>query len=149
MCPNLVYKICFLYDLSMGLFGVHYKSDHASEVISAVEKLTGMDRNEEGFPRTAEALSNLILHTCYMGSVNSSESAKRLAGDLAKEVGAYHFRLAIDSVVEAFLKVFSLIVGKTPRFVMHGGTHAEDLALQVRPRLVVIIIIIKAVGTRE
>lgn len=57
---------------------------------------------------------------------------------LADQVGAYHLSLTIDTVVEAVVALFTAAVtgGRRPRFRAHGGTNAENLALQVRGGLI-------------
>ena len=36
----------------------------------------------------------------------------------------------IDHIVSAFVSLASMIIGKTPKFAVHGGSRAENLALQ-------------------
>ena len=46
----------------------------------------------------------------------------------------------IDRIVDSFLTVFEFVTGKTPKFKVHGGSNAENLALQnfqARTRMVV------------
>ena len=54
------------------------------------------------------------------------------AADLSCQIGSYHVDLSMDTVVEAVVALFSLAVsgGVRPRFKAHGGTIAENLALQ-------------------
>jgi len=49
---------------------------------------------------------------------------------LGEAVGSYHLSIKIDLMVEAVVKVFTMTTKKTPKFSVHGGTNAEDLALQ-------------------
>lgn len=42
----------------------------------------------------------------------------------------YHVDLNMDTAVSAVKGIFSLVTGKTPQFKVHGGTNAENLALQ-------------------
>ncbi len=53
---------------------------------------------------------------------------------LADQIGGYHLSLTIDTVVEAVVSLFTAAVtgGRRPRFRAHGGTNAENLALQVQ-----------------
>eukprot|EP00475_Leptophrys_vorax_P032561 TRINITY_DN5040_c0_g1_i1.p1 TRINITY_DN5040_c0_g1~~TRINITY_DN5040_c0_g1_i1.p1 ORF type:complete len:716 (+),score=148.75 TRINITY_DN5040_c0_g1_i1:37-2148(+) len=81
-------------------------------------------------PKDSAELANLILHTTYMGSKNSSEDTRKRAEHLSKEIGGYHLELKIDAVFEAIVSVFTLLTGKTPKFKVFGGSHAENLALQ-------------------
>ena len=83
------------------------------------------------------------MHTSYMGTVNSSAATRQRAASLAQQIGTYHLDINIDAVVSAILSVFTLFTGKTPQFKVgarsasgdpriqvHGGTAAENLALQ-------------------
>lgn len=42
----------------------------------------------------------------------------------------YHVDLNMDTAVTAVKGIFSLITGHMPRFKVHGGSNAENLALQ-------------------
>jgi hypothetical protein len=43
---------------------------------------------------------------------------------------SYHVDLKMDTVVFAVRNLFSFVTGKTPQFRAHGGSNAENLALQ-------------------
>ncbi|KAI9346299.1 hypothetical protein BDR26DRAFT_907924 [Obelidium mucronatum] len=75
-------------------------------------------------PKDANDLCNRILHTSYMGTVNSSDETRNRAARLAKDIGSYHVNLNMDSVVSCHYW------RKSPRFKLNGGTVAENLALQ-------------------
>lgn len=80
--------------------------------------------------QTAEQLAHHLLTTVYMGTVNSSEETRTRARRLAAEIGASHLDVKVDTVVSAITSLFSLITGRTPKFKAHGGSHAENAALQ-------------------
>ena len=42
----------------------------------------------------------------------------------------YHVDLNMDTAVTAVKGIFSLVTGQIPRFKVHGGSSAENLALQ-------------------
>lgn len=44
--------------------------------------------------------------------------------------GSYHIDLNMDSVVTSLRDLFAFVTGARPRFRAHGGTAAENLALQ-------------------
>ncbi len=95
--------------------------------IADVQRIVG----DEGYvPETAVDLAHKILHTCYMGTQNSSPETRRRAKNLAQEIGAYHLDVNIDSVVDALVNLFVRIVEKKPKFKVHGGSNAENVALQ-------------------
>jgi hypothetical protein len=81
-------------------------------------------------PSSAQEIANFVLHTTYMGTENSSELTTSRAKRLGYTIGSYHLTIKIDLMVEAVIKVFSMTTGRTPQFSVHGGTNAEDLALQ-------------------
>jgi NAD+ synthase (glutamine-hydrolysing) len=76
------------------------------------------------------SLCNTVLHTVYMGTVNSSDVTSDRAKRLANSIGSYHCAFAMDSLVSAALSVFNAFTGLTPRFTVRGGCVREDLALQ-------------------
>lgn len=43
---------------------------------------------------------------------------------------SYHIDLNMDIVIQAIVTLFALVTGKTPTFKVHGGSAAENLALQ-------------------
>lgn len=86
---------------------------------------------ERNLPTTAQELCNKILHTCYMGMESqSSQETRSRAERLAKDIGAYHTDLNIDSVFHAEKNLLTQATGFEPNFRVHGGTTAENLALQ-------------------
>lgn len=82
-------------------------------------------------PTSASEIANVVLHTCYMGSENSSVQTRARAARLADEIGAYHVSSVIDPMVRGTLEVFATVAGaRRPRFRNAGGTDVEDIALQ-------------------
>jgi NAD+ synthase (glutamine-hydrolysing) len=81
-------------------------------------------------PSSPQEVASYVLHTVFMGTKNSSELTTSRAKRLGAAIGSYHLTVPIDLMVDAVLKVFSLTTKKTPQFQVHGGTMAEDLALQ-------------------
>lgn len=71
-----------------------------------------------------------IFHTCFMGTANSSKETRKRARDLSHEIGAYHVDLNMDSLVSAATSLFTLVTDFKPRFLVHGGSKTENLALQ-------------------
>eukprot|EP00920_Eleutheroschizon_duboscqi_P000806 GHVT01002075.1.p1 GENE.GHVT01002075.1~~GHVT01002075.1.p1 ORF type:complete len:450 (-),score=9.67 GHVT01002075.1:217-1566(-) len=101
-----------------------------TQVVQDIERITGKHREAPDFPRDHRALCNCILHTCYMSTVNSSVSTRNFSAILADQLGAYHVDAKIDTITQALLSVFKTVTGQIPMFALHGGTHAEDVALQ-------------------
>ena len=87
--------------------------------------------NDPGYtPTVATEFAGRIFHTGYLGTSNSSEGTRNFAKGLAEAVGSYHLDINIEPVVNAVVKLFTSITGKTPQFKVHGGSYRENLALQ-------------------
>lgn len=71
-----------------------------------------------------------IFHTTFMGTENSSADTRGRAKELSDAIGSYHIDLNMDSIVVSVQSLFTLVTSKTPRFKVHGGSQAENLALQ-------------------
>ncbi|GIL71251.1 hypothetical protein Vretifemale_1851 [Volvox reticuliferus] len=100
------------------------------EVMNDVSRIAGYGPGE--LPENPRELAGRLLSCVYMGTVNSSRETRERARLLCEQVGAYHLSLSIDSVVEAVVGLFTMAVsgGRRPAFKAHGGTTAENLALQ-------------------
>ena len=89
-------------------------------------------------PTDARDLASHILHTCYMGTSNSSAETRDRAARIAEQIGAFHQPAVIDRMVSATQSVFTTVSkrvmgtaeGMVPRFKSEGGNWREDLALQ-------------------
>lgn len=81
-------------------------------------------------PTDSQEFAKRIFYTVYMGSDNSSEATRSRAKVLSDEIGSWHYNLAIDTVVSAFLSLFETVTGKCPRYKLDGGSNAENLGLQ-------------------
>lgn len=107
-----------------------------------VRRLAGRPAGDGDAPPVApRELAEAVLHTAYLGTVNSSAATRRRAQALATQVGAYHKALLIDAAVAAVLGILKTVTGTLePRFESAGGSAGEDLALQnlqARLRMVV------------
>jgi NAD+ synthase (glutamine-hydrolysing) len=49
---------------------------------------------------------------------------------LAKGIGSTHFNIGIDEAYDSIVGIFEKATGAQPKYVVHGGTYNEDLALQ-------------------
>ncbi|KAF5021846.1 hypothetical protein F66182_6103 [Fusarium sp. NRRL 66182] len=82
-------------------------------------------------PETPEELCGQIFHTVYMGmEKQSSKETRQRAKDLAERIGAYHTDMNIDDTFHATKNLLTQGTGFSPRFKVHGGNDAENLALQ-------------------
>lgn len=107
--------------------------DGNQAVIADVRRIVGVPEDSDWLPDTPQELCGKILHTCYMGTTNSSKETRNRAKQLAKSIGSYHIDLDMDSVVSAISNLFTFVTNFTPRFSVHGGTATENLALQSKP----------------
>ncbi|CAN8064727.1 unnamed protein product [Agarophyton chilense] len=109
-------------------------------LLNDIRRVTQTDK--EYIPRDARELAGRILHTVYLGSKGSSSAeTQERAAALSEEIGAWHSSVDIHAVVEAAINVFVSVFGPSlrPRFRVHGGSNAENLArqnLQARVRMV-------------
>ncbi|ORX66703.1 glutamine-dependent NAD(+) synthetase with GAT domain-containing protein [Linderina pennispora] len=88
------------------------------QVIEDVRKCVGM--GPEYLPKDAQELASHLFYTCYMGTGNSSSETRTRAKQLASAVGSYHVDLNMDSCG----------LGHRDAYAVHGGSNAENLALQ-------------------
>lgn len=71
-----------------------------------------------------------IFHTSFMGTQNSSKETRDRAKELAVEIGSYHIDFNFDTVVTALTNLFTVVTNFQPKFKVHGGSRAENQALQ-------------------
>lgn len=107
------------------------------QVVDDLKRITKSD----SLPKTAEALCHSIFCTLYLGmSQQSSKETRSRAAELSKAIGAYHLQPDIDEVFTAQRNLVVSTLGFTPQFRVHGGSEAENIALQniqARSRMVV------------
>lgn len=117
---TIVYSMCRI---------VHQACTEGNEqVLADVRRITGVEA--PWVPASPQDIAHRLFVTCYMGTTNSSKETRARATKLAETIGSYHYNFDIDSVVNAVLSLFNLVTKRTPRFKVHGGTPAENLALQ-------------------
>jgi NAD+ synthase (glutamine-hydrolysing) len=118
------------------------------QVIADARRMTGEPEDSSYIPSDPREFANRIFHTCYMGTENSSVETRRRAKQLADAIGryvfelfqsananlnadcSYHIDLNMDTVVTALRNLFAFVTGAKPQFRAHGGSTAENLALQ-------------------
>lgn len=80
---------------------------------------------------TAEQFCGHVFSTVFMGmKEQSSKETRRRAKKLAEAIGAQHIDTNIDEMVKPLHALVSGIIGMEPKFKVHGGSQAENLALQ-------------------
>jgi NAD+ synthase (glutamine-hydrolysing) len=118
----IVYAMCRLV--------VQAAAEGNERVIQDARRVAGLPPSTEQYPVDPKEFCQRIFTTCYMGTQHSSQETKDRAQGLADAIGSHHVDLTMDSVVASFEQLFSTTTGHTPRFAVHGGTPAENLALQ-------------------
>lgn len=106
------------------------QEDPHGAVANDCRRVCSREKDTSWVPNTPQEMCNLIFHTTYMGTSNSSETTRSRAQRLSSAIGSHHLSINIDSMCEAVLKVFQLATGKIPKFASKNGTLTEDLALQ-------------------
>ena len=120
----LVFSMCRLV-----YHDVTVKKDQ--QVLKDLLFIVGEPSTSEWRPASPQDIAGRLFHSAYMGmATNSSSMTRQRAKDLAKAIGAYHLNMDIDIVYKAILTLFTTITTFTPRYKMHGGTPATNLALQ-------------------
>ncbi|KAK1764720.1 glutamine-dependent NAD(+) synthetase [Phialemonium atrogriseum] len=105
--------------------------------LQALRRVTG---DENFTPTTPQDIVSRLLHTCYMGTVNSSEETQGRAKRLAGMIGAYHSNITIDETVAAHETMVEKALNFKPKYEVEGGSSAENLAkqnIQARNRMVI------------
>ncbi|GJE90327.1 glutamine-dependent NAD(+) synthetase [Phanerochaete sordida] len=110
------------------------------QVIADARRIAGLPEDSDYLPIDPREYCNRIFHTCYMGTENSSAETRSRAKALAESIGSYHTDLNMDTVVTAVRNLFAMVTGIKPSFRVHGGSDAENLALQnIQARLRMVI----------
>ncbi|KAJ3908143.1 hypothetical protein F5879DRAFT_794269 [Lentinula edodes] len=100
------------------------------QVIADARRIAGEPEDSGYIPSDPREFAGRIFHTCYMGTENSSAETRSRAKNLAGAIGSYHIDLNMDTVVTAVRNLFGFVTGVKPEFRAHGGSNAENLALQ-------------------
>ena len=80
---------------------------------------------------TAEELCSKIFTTVFMGmKQQSSKETRGRAKELSAAIGAHRIDTNIDDMVQSLHHVVTDILDFEPKFKVHGGSPAENLALQ-------------------
>ncbi|KAH8116491.1 glutamine-dependent NAD synthetase with GAT domain-containing protein [Phellopilus nigrolimitatus] len=100
------------------------------QVIADARRIAGEPEDSSYVPSDPREFCSRIFHTCYMGTENSSVDTRKRAKELGEAIGSYHIDLNMDTVVNAVRTLFGFVTGIKPKFKVHGGSLAENLALQ-------------------
>ncbi|KAJ5469962.1 hypothetical protein N7530_007319 [Penicillium desertorum] len=106
------------------------------QVIKDVRRLCAKPADSDWLPTTTQEICKSIFHTSYMGTQNSGQETRDRAARLAADIGSYHIDFNFDTVVTSIMNLFTVLTNFQPRFKVHGGSSAENAALQnVQARL--------------
>ncbi|KAJ0161226.1 Glutamine-dependent NAD(+) synthetase [Colletotrichum tanaceti] len=126
-----------LFVYSMAKLVLHSIDAGEMSTLDDLRRVTG---DKTFMPETPQEVVSRLLHTCYMGTVNSGDDTRSRASRLAAELGAYHSDISIDEAVQAHEAIIEKTLNFKPRYGVEGGSPAENLArqnIQARNRLVV------------
>lgn len=102
--------------------------DGEKSVLADLRRVTG---ESDFVPSTPEEIVGRLLHSCYMGTVNSGEDTRGRAKRLSERLGGFHSDIKIDEAVTGHDNIIAQAFGGfRPKYTVHGGTPAENLALQ-------------------
>ncbi|KKA20102.1 NAD(+) synthase (glutamine-hydrolyzing), partial [Rasamsonia emersonii CBS 393.64] len=115
-------------------------SEGNKDVIRDVRRLCAEPEGSTWLPKEPQEVCHRLFHTAFMGSQNSSKATRERAKRLATEIGSYHIDMNIDTAVSALTNLFTAVTNFQPRFKVHGGSSAENAALQnIQARLRMIL----------
>jgi NAD+ synthase (glutamine-hydrolysing) len=100
------------------------------QVLKDARRICGEPETSTYRPVDPKEFCGRIMHTTFMGTENSSNDTRGRAKELSEAIGSYHIDLNMDTVVASVQTLFTLVTRKTPAFKVHGGSDAENLALQ-------------------
>jgi len=101
-----------------------------SQTAADCRRICGKEEDATWVPESPVVLANIIFHTSYMGTENSSEATESRAERLSATIGSKHYSIKIDVIVVAFLTLCLTYLGIKPKYQSQGGTNQEDIALQ-------------------
>lgn len=101
------------------------------QVIRDVRRICQKSEESDWLPSSAQEIASELMHSAFMGTAagSSSETRARAKG-LAKAIGSYHLAFNIDTCVSAITTLFTQVTNREPKFRVHGGSFAENIALQ-------------------
>ncbi len=127
----IVYSMCRLVHQACTRRPADEQGGPNKQVLEDVRRICQVGEAEADWvPASPQDICHRIFVTCYMGTRNSSAETRGRAKELAQAIGSYHIDLNMDLVIESILTLFATVTTFTPRFKVHGGSAAENLALQ-------------------
>ena len=107
---------------------------------TTLEDLRRVTGDKSFTPTKPQEIVSRLLHTCYMGTVNSSKETESRSKRLSETLGAYHSNITIDETVTAHEAMVQKALNFQPKYMIEGGSPSENLArqnIQARSRMVI------------
>jgi len=80
-------------------------------------RIVGEPSDSSWLPSSPQEIAGRMFHSAYLGmESNSSSETRQRAQDLAKDIGAYHISLNIDTVYHSVVTLFSTVTKYTPKY---------------------------------
>jgi NAD+ synthase (glutamine-hydrolysing) len=98
------------------------------KTLADLRRVTG---DENFFPRTPHDIVSRLLHTCYMGTENSSMETRSRARRLAQTLGAYHSDISIDEAIHAHELIIEKTLKFKPKYAVKGGSQSENVFISL------------------
>jgi NAD+ synthase (glutamine-hydrolysing) len=85
-----------------------------SQVLKDLLRIVGEPSNSTWRPSSPADIASRLFHTAYLGMAeNSSPATRNRAKDLAKDLGAYHLDLNIDTVCSLLFSIHALTLERS------------------------------------
>ena len=81
-------------------------------------------------PTSAKEICGKLMHTCYMGTDNSSAETRDRSKKIADTVGSKHRVINFQPIFDAYHSLSNETLGIKLSFKKYGGSWRTDLALQ-------------------
>ncbi|KAK2048064.1 adenine nucleotide alpha hydrolases-like protein [Colletotrichum somersetense] len=94
--------------------------------MSTLDDLRRVTGDKTFMPETPQEIVARLLHTCYMGTINSGDDTRSRARRFAGELGAYYSDISIDEAVQPHEAIIEKTLNFKIRYGVEGGSPAEN-----------------------
>ncbi len=142
-CEDLVLQVTSYLSVVVSILAQysHYVFSMCRLVIAAIKegdeqvyqrRNTPLSGNDvDVFKMSAQDFCGRVFSSAFMGmKEQSSKETRSRAQELAEAIGSHHIDCNIDEVFNAVKHLVSTTLNFEPKFKVHGGSQAENLALQ-------------------
>lgn len=120
-----------LFAFGMAMLVLESITSGEEKTLADLRRVTG---DETFFPRAPHDIVSRLLHTCYMGTENSSVSTRSRARRLAENLGSYHSDISIDEAIHAHELIIEKTLKFKPKYTVEGGSQAENVTTPLPPK---------------